>query len=94
MKMEITVKIKNINGADTIKSVILDTDIPEFDDFRGPDNFREVFDKYEKAVLKARNIAAERATEEYLIELSKKKHLEKPKSCASIIKHHSFLPDM
>lgn len=75
MKMEITVKIKNCDGSETIKPVIIDTEIPEFDEFKGPDNFREVFDAYEKAVLKARNSAAEIATEEYLAELSKKKHL-------------------
>jgi hypothetical protein len=72
MKMEISIKIKNVNGTETIKPITIDTDIPEFDDFEGPDNFREVFDKYEKAVLKARNAAAEIATEEYLTELSKK----------------------
>lgn len=36
------------------------------------EKIREIFDKYEKAVLKARNSAAELATEEYLSELSKK----------------------
>lgn len=72
MKMEITVKIKNNDGSETIKPVIIDTEIPEFNEFKGPDNFREVFDVYEKAVLKARNSAAEIATEEYLVELSKK----------------------
>ena len=71
--------IKNDDGSKTIKPVIIDTDIPDFEDFKGPDNFREVFDKYERAVLKARNIAAELATEEYLTELSKKKQLRKPK---------------
>lgn len=79
MKMEITVKIKNDNGTETIKPITIDTNIPEFDDFKGPDNFREVFDKYEKAVLKARNEAAEIATAEYLTELSKKKPFRKPK---------------
>ena len=79
MKMKITVEIENDDGSKTIKPVIIDTDIPDFEDFKGPDNFREVFDKYERAVLKARNIAAELTTEEYLTELSKKKQLRKPK---------------
>jgi len=80
MKMEITVKIKNDDGTETIKPITIDTDIPEFDEFKGPDNFREVFDKYEKAVLKARNTAAEVATEEYLTELSKKTSVEAEKT--------------
>ncbi len=80
MKMKITVEIENDDGTKTIKPIIVDTEIPEYEEFKGPDNFREVFDKYEKAVLKARNSAAEIATEEYLTELSKKKQLQKPKN--------------
>ncbi|MFZ3131768.1 MAG: hypothetical protein WA125_11860, partial [Desulfosporosinus sp.] len=37
--------------------IVIDTEIPEFEEFKSPDNFREVFHKYETAVLKARNIA-------------------------------------
>ena len=73
MKIEITVKIKNDDGTETIKPITIDTDIPEFDEFKGSDNFREVFDKCEKSVLIIRNKAAELALEEYLTELSKKK---------------------
>lgn len=73
MKMEIIIKIKNDDGSETIEPVIIDTEIPEYEEFKGSDNFRETFDKYEKAVLKARNAAAEIATQEYLTELSKKK---------------------
>jgi hypothetical protein len=80
MKMEITVKIKNDDGTETIKPITIDADIPEFDEFEGPDNFREVFDKYERAVLKARNAAAEIATEEYLTELSKKNFFKSRKN--------------
>jgi hypothetical protein len=77
MKMEIIIKIKNDDGSETIEPVIIDTEIPEYEEFKGPDNFRETFDKYEKAVLKARNAAAEIATQEYLTELSKKKAVRK-----------------
>lgn len=80
MKMEITVKIKNDDGTETIKPITIDTDIPEFDEFEGPDNFREVFDKCEKSVLKIRNKAAELAMEEYLTELSKKNFCESRKN--------------
>ena len=73
MKMKITVEIENADGSKEIKPIVIDTEIPEFEEFKSPDNFREVFHKYETAVLKARNMAAELATEEYLSELSKKK---------------------
>jgi hypothetical protein len=78
MKMKITVEIKNDDGSKTIEPIAIDTDIPDFEDFKGPDNFREVFDKCERSVLKIRNKSTELAIEEYLTELSKKKHLEKP----------------
>lgn len=77
MKMKITVEIENADGKKEIKPIVIDTEIPEFEEFKGPDNFREVFHKYE--ILKARNTAAELATEEYLTELSKKKSIQKPK---------------
>ena len=79
MKMEIIVKIKNDDGTEIIKPVVIDTEIPEFVEFKNANNFKEVFHKYEQTVLKARNIAAEHATEEYLTELSKKKSIRKPK---------------
>lgn len=79
MKMKIAVEIVNDDGTESIKPIVIDTEIPEFEDFKGPDNFREVFDKYEKAVLKARNTAAELATVQYLSELSKKKPVIKQK---------------
>lgn len=73
MKMEITVRIKNEDGTEEIRPVVVDTEIPGFQEYTGPDNFREVFDRCEKAVLKIRNQAAEIAIEEYITELSKKK---------------------
>ncbi len=77
MKMKITVEIENGDGSKTIKPVIIDTEVPDFDEFKGPDNFRETFDKLEKVALKARNDAMEFAIEEYLSELSKKKAMQK-----------------
>jgi hypothetical protein len=62
-----------------IKPIIVDTEIPEFEDYTGPDNFREVFHRCEKSVLKIRNQAAELAIEEYLAELSKKKSIKRSK---------------
>jgi hypothetical protein len=75
MKMEINIKFKDTEGNEIVKPITVDADVPDFDEFTGPDRFREEFDVYEKAVLKARNKAAEIAAEEYLSELSKKKPL-------------------
>jgi len=73
MKMKITVEIENEDGSVEIKPITVDAEIPEFEEYTGPDNFREVFNRCEKSVLKIRNQAAEIAIEEYLAELSKKK---------------------
>ena len=56
IKMKITVEIENDDGSKTIKPVIIDTQVPGFDEFKGPDNFRETFDKLEKSLLKTRNL--------------------------------------
>lgn len=76
MKMEIAVKIRNDDGTESIKPITINTDIPEFEEFKGPDNFRKVFHKCEQAVLKIRNKSIELAIEEYLMELSKKSPYE------------------
>ena len=73
MKMKINIEFIDDEGNEAVKPITVGTDVPEFDDFTGPDKFLEEFDVYEKAVLKARNMAAEMATEEYLAKLSKKK---------------------
>jgi hypothetical protein len=80
MKMEITVKIMNADGTEEIRPIVVDTEIPEHDEFTGPDNFGEIFHKLEQAVLKIRNEAAELAVEEYLSDMSKKKLIERPKN--------------
>lgn len=83
MKMKITVEIENEDGTKTIEPVVVDTEIPDYDDFKGPDTFLQDFDVLEKAVLKIRNDAAKEAVEAYLEDISKKKlipELEKKKS--------------
>lgn len=74
MKLQITVDIKNDDGALGAKSTIIEVNIPDFEAFTGPDKFGEVFDEYERTVLKARNEAIAAATEKYLSEMAKKKH--------------------
>jgi len=77
MKMEINIKITNDKGDEIITPVTVDTEVPEFDEFVDAKNFREVFHKYEKSVLKIRNMSERVASECYLTELSKKKPIPK-----------------
>lgn len=79
MIIEITVKIRKADGTEELRPVVIDAEIPEFDEFEGPQNFREVFHKYEQTVLEIRNKAARLATEEYLAELSKKNSRQRSK---------------
>ena len=83
MKMKITVEIENEDGTKAIEPVVVDTEIPNHDDFKGPDTFLQDFDVYEKAVLQIRNEVVKEATEAYLEDVSKKKlipELEKKKN--------------
>lgn len=73
MKVKITVNIENTDGSAVTEPTTIDVDVPEFEEFTGPEKFGEVFDHYERKVLKARNEAIEAATEKYLSELAKKK---------------------
>jgi hypothetical protein len=57
MKLQIMVNIKNTDGSDAAESTTIEVEVPEFEAFTGPDKFGEVFDKYERTVLKARNEA-------------------------------------
>jgi hypothetical protein len=74
MKVQIIVNIKNEDDSEAAESTTIEVDVPEFEAFTGPEKFGEVFDQYERKVLKARNKAVTVATEKYLSELAKKKH--------------------
>lgn len=73
MKLAITVNLTNMDGTAAIETTTIEVEIPDFEDFSGPERFGETFDTYERTVLKARNEAIEAATEKYLSELVKKK---------------------
>ena len=77
MKVQIIVNIKNEDNSEAAESTTIEVNVPEFEAFTGPEKFGEVFDHYERNVLKARNEAVEAATENYLSELAKKKHNQK-----------------
>ncbi len=72
MKMRITVNIENEDNSEVAEPTTIEVDVPDFEAFTGPDTFGEVFDEYERKVLKARNEATEAATEKYLSELAQK----------------------
>lgn len=77
MKLKITVDIEKTDGNLAAESTTIEVDVPEFEAFTGPDKFGEVFDKYERNVLKARNEAIATATEKYLSEMAKKKQSQR-----------------
>ena len=80
MKMRIVVNIKNEDDSEVAEPTTIEVEVPDFEAFTGPDTFGEVFDQYERKVLKARNEAIEAATEKYLSELAKKKPSLKQRS--------------
>ena len=55
MKLEISVKFIDENGAEATRPVVIDTTVPGFDDFHDVDDFLPVFDQLEKAGLELRN---------------------------------------
>ncbi len=78
--MRITVNIENEDNTEVTEPTKIEIDVPDFEAFTGPDKFGEVFDQYEREVLKARNAAIEAATEKYLSELAQKKPSQRHKN--------------
>ena len=73
MKVQIIVNITHEDHSEATESTAIEVNVPEFEAFTGPENFGEVFDHYERNVLKARNEVVAAASENYLSELAKKK---------------------
>lgn len=76
MKIEVSVTIKDDEGKEIIERVVVEGKIPDFSEFKGPDNFREVFDKLERTSLIVRNESMKQAIENYSSQLSKKKYMK------------------
>jgi hypothetical protein len=72
MKVEVTVNIKKNDGTLAAESTTMEVDVPDFEEFTGPDEFGGVFNKYEQNVIKARSEVVAKASEKYLEELVKK----------------------
>jgi hypothetical protein len=73
MKMRILVTIENEDESEVTEATSVVVPIPEVEAFTGPQAFNQVFDQYERRVLKARNRVIEQATQKYLSEVAKKK---------------------
>lgn len=69
--------MENTDGTPSVEATTIDVDVPDFEEFTGPERFGAVFDQYERKVLKARNEAIEAATEKYLNEMAKKKRSQR-----------------
>lgn len=76
MKIEVSVKIIDSDGNESFKPVIATGELPDFSEFTGPDNFREIFDKVERTAIQVRNESMKQAIENYSSELSKKKQMK------------------
>jgi hypothetical protein len=73
MKMRITVNIEGEDNTEVTEPTTIEVDIPGIEAFTGPRVFDQVFERYERGVLKARNGVVEEATEKYLSAVGKKK---------------------
>ena len=74
-KLEFTARITMPDGRVIEKKIEADGGVPADGemDFHTIDGFRLSFDRYEKAILQARDKACKELTDEYMKELSKKK---------------------
>src|SRR5579859_570593 len=77
MKLEITINLKETDGVPVTEATTIEVEVPDFEAFTGPARFGEVFDAYEREVIKARNEAVAVATEKYLSEMAKKKQSQR-----------------
>lgn len=73
MKMRITVNIEDEDNTEVTEPTTIEVDIPGIEAFTGPGVFDQVFERYERGVLSARNGVLEEATEKYLSAVGKKK---------------------
>ena len=73
-KLEVTARITLPDGRVIEKVVEADGGVPSAEemDFHTLDGFRQSFDRYEKAIIQARNRVCKDLSDEYMSELSKK----------------------
>ena len=77
-KMKVTVSIEDENGQEVIKSAS-ERDLPTLREFEAQ-GFRPSINQIDKAFLEARKEATDKAVEEYLEDISKKKLMKNSKN--------------
>ena len=70
MKVRLIAEIVDNNG-DVVKTpVTVETDVPDISEFSDPREFYQVFDRFERPVIEARNELGAEIAKEYLDEAS------------------------
>ncbi len=70
MKVRLIAEIVDNNG-DVVKTpVTVETDVPDISEFTDPSEFYQVFDRFERPVIEARNQLGAEIAKEYLEEAS------------------------
>ena len=70
MKVRFTAEIIDDRGEIVKTPVTVETDVPDVTEFTEPTEFYQVFDRFERPVIEARNQAAEEIAKRYLEEAS------------------------
>lgn len=85
MKIRLYAEIIDDNGNKVIKPVEVETEIPDIKEFGKKEEFYQIFDRYERPVLEARNQLGREITKEYLNQAAEtaKKRAKKRKSAES-----------
>ncbi len=66
MKVRFIAEIIDENGGAVKAPVTVETDVPDTSEFTDPSQFHQVFDRFEKPVIEARNQIASEIAKDYL----------------------------
>ena len=69
--MEIEMNVKMTNGNGNVMTRTIKIEVPEVTEFGNPEEFYEIFDRFERPVIQARNQMGEELTKLYLEEAVK-----------------------
>lgn len=81
MKVRFTAEIIDDRGEIVKTPVTVETDVPDVTEFTEPTEFYQVFDRFERPVIEARNQAAEEIAKKYLEEAPFLKGGERGEKC-------------
>lgn len=66
MKIQMTAKVIDDNGNEVTRTIEKEAVIPDIAEYGEPENFYEIFHRYEKPALEMRNELSEEVTKAYL----------------------------